>query len=273
MAPPIRTVEQWIAFDVETTGLVAEVDRVVEIGAVRFDPQGREVGRFQRLVHPGRPMSPAAQAIHGISDADLEGAAPARLVLPEFLAFLGDPATTSMVAHNAAFDASFLGSELDRVGLPRPGHAVVDTLPLAHRRLPGLVNYRLGTLSRLMNLGVDDEHRALADAVRVKGLWLALEGPAQPFETLVGYPILDPRESMSIPLGYEAIRRAIVHGWRVRMEYTGGTRGDAPREVTPRAFVHRGGIPYLVAFCHLDDYEKSFRLDRVRRFEVVAVTE
>ena len=40
-------------------------------------------------------------------------------------------------------------------------------------------------------------------------------------------------------------------------------------EVTPRAFVHRGGIPYLVAYCHLDAFEKAFRLDRVRRYEVV----
>ena len=46
-------------------------------------------------------------------------------------------------------------------------------------------------------------------------------------------------------------------------------QGDTPREVTPRAFVHRGGIPYLVAFCHLDAYVKSFRLDRVRRYEIV----
>jgi predicted DNA-binding transcriptional regulator YafY len=54
------------------------------------------------------------------------------------------------------------------------------------------------------------------------------------------------------------------------MEYTGGTRGTAPREVTPRAFVQRGGTAYLVAFCHLDSAEKSFRLDRVRSYEVVA---
>ena len=40
--------------------------------------------------------------------------------------------------------------------------------------------------------------------------------------------------------------------------------------VTPRGFVQRGGVPYLVAFCHLDAFEKSFRLDRVRRFEIVA---
>src|SRR5438874_1510669 len=109
MNPAMSSTQEWIAFDLETTGLVAEIDRVVEIGAVRFDASGHELGRFERLVDPERPMSPAAQAIHGISDADLAGAPTAREVLPEFLDFLGDPAMTALLAHNAAFDARFLG--------------------------------------------------------------------------------------------------------------------------------------------------------------------
>jgi DNA polymerase III epsilon subunit family exonuclease len=263
-------VPQWIAFDVETTGLMAETDRIVEIGAVRFDASGREIGRFECLVHPERPMSPAAQAIHGISDADLAGAAPARVVLPEFLAFLGDPAQGALLAHNAAFDAGFLGHELARAGLPRPGHSVIDTLALALRRIPHLNNHRLDTLARLFNLGVEGQHRALADCLRVKGLWLALGGPAAAPEELASYPILDPACTVVVPLEWEPVSRAIPSGCRLRMEYAGGSRGEAPREVTPRAFVNRGGIAYLVAHCHLDDFEKSFRLDRVLRYEILA---
>src|SRR5918998_3654684 len=97
------TAREFVAFDLETTGLVAQIDRVVEIGAVRFDASGRELGRFESLMDPERPMSPAAWAVHGISDADLVGAPAARDVLPEFLAFLGDPETTTLLAHNAAF--------------------------------------------------------------------------------------------------------------------------------------------------------------------------
>src|SRR3954452_13780587 len=93
--------QEWIAFDLETTGLVAEIDRVVEVGAVRFDATGRELGRFERLIDPGRPMSPPAQAIHGLSDATLAGAPPASAVLPEFVAWLGDSASTTLLAHNA----------------------------------------------------------------------------------------------------------------------------------------------------------------------------
>ena len=259
----------WIAIDLETTGLVAEIDRVVEIGAVRFDATGRELGRYERLVDPDRPMSPAAQAIHGISDADLAGAGRAAEVLPGFLAFLGDPSTSVLLAHNAAFDARFLGRELARAGLSTPGHAVIDTLALARRKLPDLVNHRLDTLSRRLNLGDSDRHRALADSLRVKGLWLGLGGAFEPADALVSYPIYPGGDDSCIPLGWDALVAAIARGRKVRMEYTGGTRGDSPRMVTPRSFIHKGGIAYLVAFCHLDAFEKSFRLDRVRGYEVV----
>ncbi len=54
------------------------------------------------------------------------------------------------------------------------------------------------------------------------------------------------------------------------MEYDGGSRGPSPREITPRRFLHKGGIAYVVALCHADVFEKSFRLDRVRRYEVLS---
>ncbi len=65
------------------------------------------------------------------------------------------------------------------------------------------------------------------------------------------------------------MKKAAAIGCKVRIEYDGGTRGSAPRMVTPRNFVRRGGYNYMVAFCHLDSSEKSFRLDRIRRFELM----
>lgn len=261
---------EWVAFDLETTGLMAETDRVVEIGAVRFDSFGSESGRFERLVNPERPMSAAAFEIHGIGDSDLAAAPPAARVLPEFLEFLGDPARVGLLAHNASFDAGFLGRELTRLGIPLPGHTIIDTLALARRRLPDLFDHRLDSLARLFNLERSGPHRALTDSLRVKGLWMALqagpdEGPEKP---PVSYPIYDPKRK-PVPNGWEGLSEAIARGQRVRMVYTGGSRGEALREITPRGFAHRGGIAYLVAFCHLDAFEKSFRLDRVERFEVV----
>lgn len=269
MNPEPLPARQYVAFDLETTGLVAETDRVVEIGAIRFDATGAELDRFERLVHPERLMSPAAQAIHGISDADLADAEPARRVLPRFLEFLGDPQSTRLLAHNAAFDSGFLGRELGRLGQEPPGFLVIDTLSLARKKIPDARDHRLETLARLFGLDPDGPHRALADSRRVQGLWMALEGPATPEDQLIAYPIEDRRGGVPVPSGWQELTEAIARGLTVRMEYAGGSRGTALREITPRGFTHRGGIPYLIALCHIDSYEKSFRLDRVTRYQVV----
>jgi DNA polymerase III epsilon subunit family exonuclease len=254
----------FIAFDLETTGLVAAIDRVVEVGAVRFTRSGRELDRFQELVHPGRPMPLTAQSIHGISDEDLAGARPAREVLPGFLRFLGDPRTTSLVAHNAAFDAGFLGSELRRCGFPLPSFRVLDTLALARRRRPDLSSHRLDRLATTFRLNQGTTHRALADSLCVMRLWLALDGPSAATEELVSFPIQDPRDGAAAPHGWEVLDEAMVHGWSVRIEYAGGTRGNSLRPITPRSYSQRGGETYVLAYCHLDAIEKSFRLDRIR---------
>ena len=261
--------QEFVAFDLETTGLFAEADRVVEVGAVRFEGDGRELDRFERLVRPGRPVGPAARAVHEITDEELAEAPGPEVVLPEFVAFLGDPAATTLLAHNAAFDAGFLGAELVRLGRDLPAHRVVDTLALARNRLPSAPDFRLDTLARLLGLDPDGAHRALADARRVRGLWLALGGEPGPDAPLLSYPIFDPRRAPPVPTGWDDLAGAMAVGHRVRLEYSGGTRGAAPREVTPRRFAHRGGSAYVVAHCHLDDQEKSFRLDRVLRYEVL----
>ena len=260
---------EYVAFDLETTGLSATSDRIVEIGAVRFDASGEVVGEFERLVNPLRPSGPMARAVHGISDAELALAETAEVVLPEFLGFLGDPDRTTLMAHNASFDAGFLGRELARLGRPMPGHAVIDTLALARRRWPKIGSHKLDSLARRLNLDPEKPHRAFADSRRVRGLWLALEAASEAEESPLAYPIFDARSPLPAPRGWGWVEEAIGRDQAVRIEYSGGTRGPAPREITPRRFSNRGGVAYLVALCHIDRKEKEFRLDRVRSFAVV----
>jgi DNA polymerase III epsilon subunit family exonuclease len=264
---------EFVAFDLETTGLSADSDRIVEVGAVRFDASGRVLGEFERLVNPLRPSGAMARAVHGISDEELALAETAEFVLPEFVRFLGDPARTKLLAHNAAFDAGFLGRELARLGRPMPGHSVVDTLALARRRWPRIGSHKLDFLARRLNLDPHGPHRALADSRRVRGLWLALDRDqkldANPSRNPLAYPIFDARSPLPAPDGWGPVEEAIGRAEVVRIEYAGGTRGIAPREITPRKFVHRGGVAYLAAYCHIDRKEKQFRLDLVRSFAVV----
>ena len=146
-----------------------------------------------------------------------------------------------------------------------------DTLTLARERLPHLPNHRLDTLTQVLDLDRGGPHRALADSLRVKGLWLALRGEEGPNQGLVAYSIFDTKgQNPDAPFGWECLAAVIRAGVRIRIEYDGGTRGPEPREISPRSFEQRGGIPYVVAICHLDGSQKKFRLDRVRWFEVIS---
>lgn len=260
----------YIAFDFETTGLSARDDRVVEVGAVKFDGEGREIATFQALVNPQRPSNPRALAVHGISDRELALAPTARVIIPTFLDFLDLSESTTLMAHNASFDAGFLGAEVARIGQAVPRHAVVDTLAFARRRLPQLSSHRLDVLARHFGLDPDGPHRALADSRRVMALWFALGGDAG-LATVVPaiYPLYDPAGPMPAPRGWDGLGEAVVKGLRVRIIYEGGRRGETPREITPMRFVNRGGVSYVASFCHIDIKEKEFRLDRVRSYEVL----
>lgn len=260
---------EFVAFDLETTGLAPRDHRIVEIGAVRFSEEGRELGRFEQLVNPGRPVSPSAQRVHGLSDADLAGAPGAPEVLARFVEFLGDPGRSFLVAHNAAFDAGFLGRELCLAGMRLPSHRVFDTLALARRRLAELPSHRLSRLATALGLDESTPHRASADATRVKQLWLRLGGPSSPPSSLVSYPIHDPQERTPAPHGWDSIDRALAMGRDMQIRYEGGSHGTAPRPVTPLRYLQKGGMTYLVAFCHLDAVRKEFRLDRIRQCELV----
>ncbi len=269
-ATPDLAVE-YVAFDLETTGLSPKLDRIVEIGAIRFDGDGRELGLFQSLVNPGRPSSPGARAVHGIDDASLSVAETAERVIPRFLEFLGTPERTTLLAHNAAFDAGFLGSELTRLGRAWPEFKVVDTLHLARKVRPDLRSHRLEIMAGLYGISKQGMHRALGDSRRVMELFLALNrtGESDPGRDLLAYPFRDASEAPAVPVGWDDLSRAIEAGHAIRMIYAGGSRGSAPREITPRRFEHHGGSTYVVALCHLDRVEKSFRLDRVQTYEVV----
>ncbi len=261
---------EFVAFDLETTGLSPQVDRVIEIGAVRFVASGQVVATFERLVNPLRPSGAASLSIHQISDEILAQAETAAAVLPDFVAFLGDPRTTTLLAHHSAFDAGFLGRELVLAGIPLPEHDVIDTLAWARRRWPNFGSHKLEALARRLGLEDGQTHRALVDSDRVRRIFLALvedEGRGEPAP--LAYPIFDGAGPPPVPRGWHNVAEAIGRDEVVRIEYAGGTRGLKPRDISPKRFTHRGGVAYLVAVCHLDRKVKEFQIDRVRSRQVI----
>ena len=117
----------FIAFDLETTGPTLKKMRL-EIGAVRFVGLQAQEG-FGKLINPGVPIPPDAQAVNGISDEMVTSGKPKiEEVLGDFADFCGD---LPLVAHNAPFDYKFLSAAIDRSKGAAPKGVVLDTLPLA----------------------------------------------------------------------------------------------------------------------------------------------
>ncbi len=262
---------EFVAFDLETTGLSPAFCQIVEFGAVRFRADGAELDRMQCLVDPGCRVPAAATAIHGISDDMLCGQRSTEQVLPEFLQFLGD-STTILLAHNASFDVGFLSFALTRQQLGIPPHSVVDTMVLSRRRLRQIANHRLDTVAKHFGVADFTEHRALADALVLRSIFLRLlsERPAirklddlmtiappLNFETANVAPII-------LPAGFEPLAVAIETGQSVGIVYDGGTKGETRRMITPREVIETNGLLYLIAHCHIDQMEKHFRLDRIQ---------
>ena len=154
----------FIAIDFETTGLNSKFDRIVEIGAVRFE-EGKQVDRLSMLINPGRPMSSEASKVNHITDRMLLGQPREYEVISQIVEFLGDSLTgvTPLVAHNAKFDMAFLYEALVRNGV----HATIryaDTLRWSRKFVNGLSNYKQTTVARRFRIAVNNAHRASSDA-------------------------------------------------------------------------------------------------------------
>ncbi len=160
----------FIAFDLETTGTVAGVDQIVEIGAVRY-VQGQPEATYSTLINPRMSMPAGATAVNGITDEMLIGKPFVEDLIESFTEFCGD---YPLVAHNAPFDSQFLKADIIRHELSAPRGIVLDTLPIARKVFPGLANYKLGTLVQHLDIPSGQFHRAEEDASYCGQLFLEI---------------------------------------------------------------------------------------------------
>ena len=151
-------------FDIESTGVVPQRDRIVEIGAVRVETDGT-LSRYETLVNPGVPIPWQVTKVHGIDDEMVADAPKFKDAAYPFLDFIRG---SKLVAHNARFDFSFLQESLARTALPIWKYGIYDSIILIRRAYPGLSSYSLQSLRQSLGLGQDiDEarpHRAGYDA-------------------------------------------------------------------------------------------------------------
>lgn len=164
----------FVALDLETTGLDADRDTILEIGVVKF--KGNRVeDEYSTLINPGRPISAFISQLTGITDAMVTGKPSIRQVLPELERFVGDAV---IVGHNIKFDLSFLRKQRlfnDNDSL--------DTYDLAAVLMPAAGRYSLGSLAQALNIILPATHRALDDARVTHALYRQL------FERALALPL------------------------------------------------------------------------------------
>ncbi len=152
--------DTYVVFDVETTGLSAVYDTIIELAAVKIK-DGEIVDRFEAFANPHHPLSATTIDLTGITDEMVKDAPEVEEVLRDFHKWVDDAV---LVAHNASFDMGFLNVGYKKSGLEKATNPVIDTLELARFLYPEMKNHRLNTLAKKFNVELTQHHRAIYDA-------------------------------------------------------------------------------------------------------------
>ncbi len=161
--------DEIIVFDLETTGLSAKTDRIIEIGAVKLK-NGEIVEEFQTFVNPECSISDKITELTGIRDDMVADAPSEQEAVTKFIEFAGKGV---LIAHNAPFDTSFIKESVSRLNIDYR-FSWVDTIPLCKVIKPRLKNYKLDTVAKEYKLGDFNHHRAIDDAKMLANIFLCL---------------------------------------------------------------------------------------------------
>lgn len=153
-----KFVDDYVVFDLETTGFDPYTDKIIEIGALKYQDNNL-VAKFSELVNPQTFIPEKITQITGISDNDVKSARTIEEVLPDFLNFIED---YPLVAHNNSFDVKFLLANLQAQKLDCISNKTIDTLSLSRKYLPNLKDHKLETLKKYFKLD-NISHRSIAD--------------------------------------------------------------------------------------------------------------
>ncbi|TVP84227.1 MAG: PolC-type DNA polymerase III [Alkalicoccus sp.] len=152
--------ETYIVFDVETTGLSAVYNTIIELAAVKIK-NGEVIDKFESFADPKEKLSPTIIELTGITDDMVKGQPDPGEVLKQFYEWCG---SDILVAHNASFDIGFLNAGYEKINYGKVKNPVIDTLEMARMLYPHFKNYRLNTLCKKFNIELVSHHRAIYDA-------------------------------------------------------------------------------------------------------------
>ena len=151
---------RYIIFDLETTGLSAATERIIEIGAVKVE-NGEILESFDLFVDPEKTITPEITRLTSITNEMVAGAPKETEALEQFFRFCDG--CDILVAHNADFDMGFLRAAIRRCGREEDP-VQIDTLVMARAMYPELKKHKLDTIAERLGVTQKHHHRADDDA-------------------------------------------------------------------------------------------------------------
>lgn len=160
--------EEFIVFDIETTGLNSHTNKIIEIGAVKIKA-GRIIDRYSQLINPGKPIPDKITEMTGIKDELVINEPSMDQVIGKFVEFIGDAV---LVAHNAPFDMGFIKRDIKEYLNIDLENSVIDTLQMARDLFPDFKKYGLGDLNKSLGLALEKHHRAVDDSQATANMFI-----------------------------------------------------------------------------------------------------
>ena len=160
--------EEFVVFDIETTGLNSHTNKIIEIGAVKIKA-GRIIDRYSQLINPGISIPYHITEITSITNEQVANQPKIDEVIGKFVDFIGDAV---LVAHNAPFDMGFIKRDIKKCLNINLENSVIDTLQMARDLFPDLKKYGLGDLNKVLGLALEKHHRAVDDSQATANMFI-----------------------------------------------------------------------------------------------------
>ena len=160
--------EEFVVFDIETTGLNSHFNKIIEIGAVKIKA-GRIIDRYSQLINPGISIPYHITEITSITNEQVANQPKIDEAIEKFVEFVGDAV---LVAHNAPFDMGFIKRDIKEYLNINLENSVIDTLQMARDLFPDLKKYGLGDLNKVLGLALENHHRAVDDSQATANMFI-----------------------------------------------------------------------------------------------------
>ena len=255
-----------ISIDLETTGLSPLVDRIIEVGAMKITRDGSTI--FQTLINPEIPIPPHTIAIHNITDEMVKDSPVLLAVLSHLKEFIGD---LPIVAHNAKFDLGFIVMGMQRANIDLLANDIYCTCKLARHTHMEVINHKLSTLVKELNIPLLNHHRATDDAFAALKVFMCslerIKTPLSPMLKRYGHMFslneFEKLNSEELPANLSELEHLVKEAAVIEILYTGGNHKNEYRPVKLTSLLNTPEGNILYARCLWSDIQKSFKLKKI----------